>query len=187
MTMTCVAFFVQERARLLGFCLRWTSGNRADAEDLLSEAGVRGLAALRFGSAHVANPLAWWTTIIANLARDQRKTFRRLALFDTHGYGHQATHPGADLERQLRSRRDLRLVLASLEQLPSQQQAVLRLRCVGNSYSEIARELGVSTECARKTAQVARERLSRMTGSARKHALAGQAHTVSPVRDPRAA
>src|SRR5688572_17323289 len=65
------------RAKLLGLCLRWTHGDRADAEDLLGDAYLRVLEADVRGDPELVRPLAFWRTVIRNLSRDRGRHTRR--------------------------------------------------------------------------------------------------------------
>src|SRR5690348_7861020 len=65
------ASWESSRSVLLRRCMCWTKGDALEAEDLLSDAYVRGLEAAGNARSCIHTPLKWWSTIIANLGRDR--------------------------------------------------------------------------------------------------------------------
>jgi RNA polymerase sigma-70 factor (ECF subfamily) len=105
----------------------------------------------------VENPASFSTTIIVNLARDQRRG----------AYSAQPAFPLVDTESCLASarptpdqeicaREGLERALRALERVPGRQRRALLLRALGNDYAGIAEEMGTSEQNARKLVQVAR-------------------------------
>src|SRR4051812_44869118 len=71
------ALFRRYEPRVTRLCLRWARGHRADAQDLLAEAYLKAVSASEQRGTPVDNPLAWLSTVIANLARDRQRVRRR--------------------------------------------------------------------------------------------------------------
>lgn len=151
-----LAPWLVSRPRLLRLCLRFTRGNLSEAEDLLSEACLKAIEASYQGT-NIESPLAFSTTIIANLARDQHRAARRglmaRPLLDTDS-GLVSSAPSPD--EQLCAREALQQALDQLERVPGRQRCALLLRTQGDDYSGIARTMGTSEQNARKLVQVAR-------------------------------
>jgi RNA polymerase sigma factor (sigma-70 family) len=141
---------------LLRLCLRFTHGNRAEAEDLLSEACLKAIEA-RCEGVNIESPLAFSTTIIANLARDQRRAARNgsmhYSLADMDSWG-VSSAPAPD--QQVSARESLRQALELLEHVPRRQRCALLLRTMGDDYPGIAQAVGTSEQNARKLVQSAR-------------------------------
>lgn len=148
--------WLSSRPRLLRLCLRFTRGDHAEAEDLLSDACLKTLEARREGVS-IERPLAFSVTVIANLARDRRRAAKsrllRHALADADTW-QSAGAPAPDQQAAARER--LQLALESLEQVPGRQRRALLLRTLGDEYPDIAQGLGTSEQNARKLVQSAR-------------------------------
>lgn len=144
------------RPRLLRLCLRFTRGNLAEAEDLLSEACLKALEASHEGT-HIESPFAFSTTIIANLARDHHRAAKReimqCSLADSDVCMASGEPPP---EQRVSARECLRRALQSLARVPRRQRCALLLRTRGHDYPRIARAMGTSEQNARKLVQVAR-------------------------------
>lgn len=152
---TLLRFGLKRRSALFQLCLRWTKGNRADAEDLLSEACLRVLES----SCVASDPMAFWATTISNLGRDR---FRRLERRRALAWRATGTPPeSAPPESMVLSRHILTSTLANLSLLPPQQGNALAMRANGMAYRDIAQQLGTRQACARKLVQLARSQLRR--------------------------
>lgn len=155
-------FLRAHRAALARLCVFWTRGNGADADDLLSDACLRTIEALRRGSDGVVAVRAWWSVIIGNLGRDRLRARSRRP-WDSgapHGAAVEAVADAApDSERLFAARRELSTVLRLLNRIPAAQRAALVARGAGNDYTEIAVRLGTSPANARKLVQLGRAAL----------------------------
>jgi RNA polymerase sigma factor (sigma-70 family) len=146
---------------LFRLCLRWTRGNPSEAEDLLSEACLRGIEA-QSGGLVIRSPMSFWTSTIANLARDKYRA-RRTSSGGSPSYSRavgdipvsNATAP--DHLADVRER--LQMAFARLEKMPPRQRSALLLRSLGDDYSSIARVVGTSEQSARKLVQSGRAAL----------------------------
>jgi RNA polymerase sigma factor (sigma-70 family) len=148
--------WLARRDLLFRLCLRWTRGNRSDAEDLLSEACLRALQA-RGSNVGVRNALSFSATIIANLARDRRRMERRGNVERLGTESQHALPSGEPWPDDLAHAREaLRRTFVALESVPERQRWAVRLRSLGVEYSCIADELGTSLQNARKLVQFAR-------------------------------
>ncbi len=125
------------------------------AHDLAQETFVR---ALQHEPDH---PRAWLFSVAANLARDEARTAvrrkRHLELLRSEAETESATAPEATgrMEREERSL----AVREALEQLTERDRDVLLLWNAGQSYTEIARETGLSPGAIGTTLARARKRL----------------------------
>jgi RNA polymerase sigma factor (sigma-70 family) len=157
-------FWQANRAALMRLCRRWSDGNQADAEDLLGDAYLRALEARASAPAAPARPLAWWSTIIANSARDRARRggtrARAVERLRVEWYRLSQVPPSAP-DEQFVLRHRIRAVRLQISALNAQQKAALTLRTSGFGYDEIGRALGVSTPHARKLVQLARAVLRR--------------------------
>jgi len=146
---------------LLRICLRWTRGNRADAEDLLADAYLRVLEVAHPALWDAVRPLALCTTIIANLARDRRRRERvRARVHSQPRGGHSQLPASASGPHEIAYARErLARAMAGTETLSSQQQRAFTLRVAGVEYDQIAHELATSEDNARKLVQLARSSL----------------------------
>jgi RNA polymerase sigma factor (sigma-70 family) len=151
------------RPALMRLCLRWTRGNRANAEDLLSATCLKGMQVLQAGVTSPVDSASWWATIVANLARDLHR--RRRCEGEVLDYYYYYDFPGSQpcgsgqSERRLVAREALARTFSRLMALGHRQRQAVLLRGVGNDYVEIARHLGTSTQNARKAVQLGRDAL----------------------------
>jgi RNA polymerase sigma factor (sigma-70 family) len=156
-------FWRTHRGALRRHCEWWTRGQAEDADDLLGEALLRVLEALRCGTQHVVNRGAWWSAVISNLARDRLRERARRGLrlrVEHDAESAQATlDPGPSIERVLDARRELAATLSLLRRVPAAQRRALVARGEGHDYSLIALELGTSSANARKLVQLGRDKL----------------------------
>ena len=137
--------------------MHWTRGHRADAQDLLAEAYLRAVCASEQSVALPRDPMAWLSTVVANLARDQRRAAAR----NRHDPGllEAIADPRCASDALLMKRQSLSLTLAHVRALTPSQRAALLARTAGEGYEAIAEQLGTSTGNARKLVQTARNTL----------------------------
>ncbi|MCB1553066.1 MAG: RNA polymerase sigma factor [Xanthomonadales bacterium] len=135
--------YQQAFGELVGY-LHGLVGDRAAAEDLAQDAGVR---ILRMDAAQrdaLNNPRAFLFHVATNLARDhlRKRMVRDAADSDLPQEGHS---PGADVVEQ--SREDLARVAQGIAQLPNRSREVLLLsRVRGYSHTEIGERLGIAAK-----------------------------------------
>ena len=153
------AFFRQYNPRLSRLCARWTRGNREDAQDLLAEAYLRAVCATERGLLPADNPVAWVSSIIANLARDQQRARSRRAGSKGDDFLETVRDPNCGSDALLATRELLSETLAHVRALGSAQRVALLARSAGESYEAIAAQLGTSPANARKLVQTARHEL----------------------------
>lgn len=149
--------WLSSRRLLLRVCVRWARGNLAEAEDLFSDACLRAIEAHRSGLA-VDDPLAFSTTIIANLARDRlrRTHFREVCHpADERPLASESPRP----DEQISTKERLVLAFEMLDRISKRQRTALLLRAQGDDYSCIARVVGTTEPNARKLVQNARARV----------------------------
>jgi RNA polymerase sigma factor (sigma-70 family) len=186
------AFFRRYNPSLSRLCVRWARGHREDAQDLLAEAYLRAVCATEQGKLPADNPIAWLSTIIANLARDQQRArSRRAGPSNGHAFLETLCDPNCATDALLATRQLLSQTLAHVRALSPPQRAALLARSAGETYEAIAAHLGTSPANARKLVQTARcvlrGRLSplEMTSitSTRRHSTAlGRRAFASPMR-----
>lgn len=153
------AFFRRYNARLSRLCARWARGNREDAQDLLAEAYLRAVCATEQGLLPADNPIAWLSSIIANLARDQQRTRTRRAGSRGDDVLETICDPSCGSDALLATRELLSKTLDHVGALGPAKRAALMQRCAGQSYEVIAAQLGTSRANARKLVQTARDEL----------------------------
>ena len=126
------------------------------ARDLAQEAFVR---ALRH---EPKRPRAWLFQVAANLARDEARTVLRrkkhltLLKSDTEAMGSAAADPATELDERERWSK----VKGALDALSDRDREALLLWDAGQSYTEIARQLGLAIGAVGTTLARARRRLS---------------------------
>ncbi len=126
------------------------------ARDLAQEAFVRAL------QHEPRRPRAWLFQVAANLARDEARTVirrkRHLVLLKSEAESQEASikDPAAKLEEQER----WGAVREALDALSEKDRDALLLWDVGQSYTEIARELGLAVGAVGTTLARARRRLA---------------------------
>jgi RNA polymerase sigma factor (sigma-70 family) len=187
------ALFRRCNPLLSRLCMRWTRGNRADAQDLLAEAYLRAVRATFQGSLLPDNLIAWVSSIIANLARDQLRARSRGTRFlgNKSDVLETICDPHCASEALFATRELLAKTLDDLQRLCPMQRGALLARSAGEEYEAIAACLGTSPANARKLVQTARNQLRArvspherilMTGK-RRHVIALASRvSVSPTR-----
>lgn len=157
------AIWMRYREEFFSRCLRWMGGNREEAEDALSSASLRALKYLSAHAQEIINVKGWLIRLLYNHCMTIRKTRKQ------HDHIMQNISTRANPKPAWQA-----IVCESAEEMASRQQilqdvhyaignlpphlhdtAELRLVC-GLSYREIATQLNLSPENARKRMQQAR-------------------------------
>jgi len=155
------AFWTRNRPALSRLCVRWSRGHLHDADDLLGDASLKVLEALGRMPAAVDNLLAFWATVIVNVARDRlraRARRRHVESRDPSDFENIAD-PADDFELRLSARSVVLHASLVLPTLSAEQQLALVRRTRGDEYPCIAASLGTTEQNARKLVQVARDSL----------------------------
>lgn len=143
--------------------LRLSGGNRADAEDALSNAMLR--AAQAYARQPVQNPRAWLLRILHNACMDQHRRNATLAAMEdppseapqTPLAGWEGVAPSP--EEELSQAQMERAWREALSALPEPLSDPLRLYLEGWPDELIALQLNISRELVRKRRQLAKDRL----------------------------
>ena len=126
------------------------------ARDLAQEAFVRAL------QHQPRRPRPWLFQVAANLARDEARTVIRrkkhLVLLKSEAQGREA--PVQDPEREFAERERWTAVRRALDALTDRDREALLLWDAGQSYTEIAKELGLAVGAVGTTLARARRRLA---------------------------
>ena len=157
------AIWTPYRKDLFAYCLRWMGGNREEAEDALSSACLKAWEHLPAHAQDIVNVKAWLFRLLRNHCIDIRRALKR------HEHVRQKMHTlpntrpawqscACDSPEDVVSRQELlQDVRYAIDDLPLGLHATTELRLVRDlSYREIATQLNLSTENARKRAQQAR-------------------------------
>jgi RNA polymerase sigma factor (sigma-70 family) len=146
------------RRRLVRFAGGFVPGGTADAEDVVQEAMVRAVRALRNGSRPEA-PGAWLHRITRNCALDLTAARRRHPVVELADHAHPTAEDAqATLERSM----GVRGLVADVGRLPDTQRSALVLRELeGRSYADIADELDVTVPAVKSLLVRARQGLKR--------------------------
>jgi len=144
------------RRRLVRFARGFVGGGTADAEDVVQEAMVRAVRALRNGSRPEA-PGAWLHRITRNCALDLTAARRRHPVVELADHAHPAAEDAqAAVERSM----GVRGLVADVGRLPDTQRSALVLRELeGRSYADIADELDVTVPAVKSLLVRARQGL----------------------------
>jgi RNA polymerase sigma-70 factor (ECF subfamily) len=129
-------------ARLVGYARHMLGGAHHDAEEVVQDAFVRALHALRADKREMALK-AWLYTIVRNRALDLLRRPVRTTDLELHApVLHDA---GADPHERAMRAEELRALVGDLQRLPARQRAALVLHELdGASHEAIARRLDVS-------------------------------------------
>ncbi|WP_019545075.1 sigma-70 family RNA polymerase sigma factor [Streptomyces sulphureus] len=153
--MELVEQFEAARPRLMSLALRIV-GSHHDAEDAVQAAWVRAQAA---GTADVANPAGWFTTVTARLCLDLLRTRERRGELPLLAQDVPDGQLDAE-EAFLRRERVSRALLVLLDELsPSQRVAYVLHDLFALPFTDVAQVLGTSPGAAKKLASRARTRL----------------------------
>ncbi|HWH92247.1 MAG TPA: sigma-70 family RNA polymerase sigma factor [Baekduia sp.] len=146
------------RRRLVRFARGFVPGGTADAEDVVQDAMVRAVRALRNGS-HPDALGPWLHRITRNCALDLTAARRRHPVVELADHAHPpAEDAGAAVERSL----VVRGLMADVRRLPDTQRSALVLRELeGRSYADIADELDVTVPAVKSLLVRARQGLKR--------------------------
>ena len=131
-------------------------GNRQDAEDIVQDALLQILN--KSDHWHTINNIeAYCFRMVRNLALDMLSS-RDRQVFDIQG---NTDYPDAqDVEEQLSSNEEIRLIHHLIRQLPEKQKTIVQLRDVeGLSYKEISEIMEISEEQVKVTLFRARQKI----------------------------
>jgi RNA polymerase sigma factor (sigma-70 family) len=146
------------RRRLVRFARGFVPGGQADAEDVVQEAMVRAVRALRNGSRPEA-PGPWLHRITRNCALDLTAARRRHPVVELVDHAHPPTE---DAEAAVERSMGVRGLVADVGRLPVTQRSALVLRELeGRSYADIADELDVTVPAVKSLLVRARAGLKR--------------------------
>lgn len=145
------------RPQLLRYAADRLGGDRAEAEDVVQDAAMRGLLALRDGRVP-ANPRAWMYVIVRNRCHDVRDARRPAQpLDDARAVASAAPGP----EDVAASRRTLDAVVGAIGALPdSQRRALVSATLEGRPYEEIAAREATSVQAVKSLVHRARRGLA---------------------------
>lgn len=146
--------------------LRWMNGNRADADDALMDAAVRGCQKYPEHAGTITSIRGWLARLLHNVCIDmyrRRGVWPKLAdtlLLD------QLVHEGL-VQRDTQSPEEilgdhemLGKIADIVDRMPPQQRRIFLERIINDrSYSEIAEQLGTKSTTLRKVIEKARGRL----------------------------
>jgi RNA polymerase sigma factor (sigma-70 family) len=146
------------RRRLVRFARGFVPGGTADAEDVVQDALVRAVRALRNGSRPDAlGP--WLHRITRNCALDLNASRRRHPVVELVDHAHP---PAEDAEAAVERSLGVRGLVADVGRLPDTQRSALVLRELeGRSYADIADELDVTVPAVKSLLVRARQGLKR--------------------------
>ncbi|MCW3021120.1 MAG: sigma-70 family polymerase sigma factor [Conexibacter sp.] len=144
------------RRRLVRFATGFVPGGTADAEDVVQEAMVRAVRALRKGSRPEAVG-AWLHRITRNCALDLTAARRRHPVVELADHAHPVAE---DAQATVERRMGVRGLVADVGALPDTQRSALVLRELeGRSYADIADELDVTVPAVKSLLVRARQGL----------------------------
>jgi RNA polymerase sigma factor (sigma-70 family) len=151
-----VRWIEQLRPQLIRYACERLGGDRAEAEDVVQDAAMRALLALRDGRVP-ANPRAWMYVIVRNRCHDVRGARKPVEPLDD-AYDISATTPGP--EERVAARRQLDAVVDALGELPeSQRRAFISATFEGRPYEEIAVRESTSVQAVKSLVHRARRGL----------------------------
>ena len=157
------------REYLRAHALRFSSGNRSDAEDALSEAMLK--AANAFAKTEIHNQRGWLLRLVHNACMDHHRANRRQSRFARDAGDTDAQFTPAIAIQAERSPEELLVAMQqigglklALDALPRFLAEPLMLHLDERSDAEIADNLHVTKEVVRKRRQMARALLRRHVG-----------------------
>jgi RNA polymerase sigma factor (sigma-70 family) len=146
--------------------LRFASGNRADAEDALSEAMLK--AAQIFGNDTIRNERAWLLRLVHNACMDRHRDKRRINRFEkviseieSSSAPAIAAPPERSPEELLSALEEFDILRKAMDALPASLADPLLRYLDEQSDAQIAESLHVTKEVIRKRRQIARDILRR--------------------------
>ncbi|MDX6684224.1 MAG: hypothetical protein QOF86_352 [Baekduia sp.] len=146
------------RRRLVRFARGFVPGGTADAEDVVQDAMVRAVRALRNGS-RPETPGPWLHRITRNCALDLTASRRRHPVVELADHAHP---PAEDAQEAVERRMGVRGLVDDVVRLPDTQRSALVLRELeGRSYADIADELDVTVPAVKSLLVRARQGLKR--------------------------
>jgi RNA polymerase sigma factor (sigma-70 family) len=146
------------RRRLVRFARGFVPGGTADAEDVVQDAMVRAVRALRNGSRPDAVS-GWLHRITRNCALDLTASRRRHPVVELADHAHP---PAEDAQTAVERSLGVRGLVADVSQLPVTQRSALVLRELeGRSYADIADELDTTVPAVKSLLVRARQGLKR--------------------------
>jgi len=153
------AIHARYEQRLLGYARQMLGGAHHDAEEVVQDAFVRALAALRADDREMALK-AWLYTIVRNRALDVLRRPVRTTDLELHApVLHDA---GADPHDRVARSEDLRNLVGELKRLPERQRTALVMHELGgHSHESIGRRLNVSAGGSKALVSRARSGLCR--------------------------
>jgi RNA polymerase sigma-70 factor (ECF subfamily) len=160
--------WARHRGQLYSLCLRWVGGDHHDAEDVVSQVALRAIEERAESDAVISNYPGWLTQLAHNLCVDlhraktrRQRRYANLALAEIPATLSVANDPEAEgLRRELMER-----VLSAIEALPPRLREPCRRRFLDDAtYEQIAEDLGLTKETARKRIQQARDILCERLG-----------------------
>jgi|GEM_PF-343116 len=152
------ALDLRYRRRLVRFARGFVPGGTADAEDVVQDAMVRAVRALRNGSRPDAVG-AWLHRITRNCALDLTAARRRHPVVELADHAHP---PAEDAQAAVERSLGMRAVVADVGRLPDTQRSALVLRELeGRSYADIADELDTTVPAVKSLLVRARQGLKR--------------------------
>jgi RNA polymerase sigma factor (sigma-70 family) len=146
------------RRRLVRFAQGFVPGGTADAEDVVQDAMVRAVRALRNGS-RPESVSGWLHRITRNCALDLTASRRRHPVVELADHAHPPVEDAqAAVERSL----GVRGLVADVSRLPTTQRSALVLRELeGRSYADIADQLDTTVPAVKSLLVRARQGLKR--------------------------
>ncbi|OJH42506.1 RNA polymerase sigma factor [Cystobacter ferrugineus] len=186
-----VVHWKQHHRELFLLCLKLMGGNRADAEDALSQAAQSALRKFP-SSEELENPKAWLVRVVRNasidLLRMRKREWNSRVLIQGEpelSELEQQEEPGSNPEERYLQREGMRQLYLSLQDLPPHLRKPLLDRSVrGLSYAQIAQQSELTEVNLRKRVQEARRLLKENLDG---HLARGTPMDVRPPRqEPRA-
>jgi RNA polymerase sigma-70 factor (ECF subfamily) len=158
------AIHARYEQRLIGYARQMLGGGHHDAEEIVQDAFVRALAALRADSREMALK-PWLFTIVRNRTLDVLRRPTRTTDLEVHAP--MLRDAGADPHEQVMRGDDLRDLVGELQRLPERQRiALVAHELGGDSHETIARRLNVSVGGSKALVCRARSGLGRVTAAA---------------------
>ena len=157
------AIWMPYREEFFSLCLHWMGGNREDAEDALSSASLKALKYLPDYAEEMVNVKSWLIRLLHNHCMSIRQALRRhdhiMQTITTRPNPKPEWHHSVDESpEEVVSRQEiLQDIHCAIGNLPPRLHETAKLRLVRDlSYREIAIQLNLSPENARKRMEQAR-------------------------------